>query len=70
MTTPQKLLAQIRAHLARTKESETAFGLAVMNDGHFVRRLSKRENLQMSTFDKVQNAIKPPKPKRKKYVQK
>jgi len=52
-TTAQLLLAEIEAHLARTGETATKFGLASVRDGHLVSRLRKGESVTLKTADKV-----------------
>lgn len=53
------LLTEIEGYLARASQAgapiaETAFGVAVLNDGNFIRRLrAKPQGITLRTVDKV-----------------
>jgi len=47
------LLSEIEAYRARTGVTETRFGRAVLNDGHFVRRLREGGNITLRTVERV-----------------
>ena len=51
--TVQNLLGEIDAFIIKTGTDRTNFGLAVINDGHFVTRLEQGRVPKLHTIDKV-----------------
>jgi len=51
--TVESLLADIDAFIAKTKTDPTNFGLDVINDGHFVKRLRHGRVPKLHTIDRV-----------------
>lgn len=51
--TAEILIAEVEAFLDRHEMSPTAFGLASVNDGHFVRDLREGKDIKLSTVDRV-----------------
>jgi hypothetical protein len=47
------LIAEVEAFLERHAMSATRFGLASVNDGHFVRELREGKDIKLSTAEKV-----------------
>lgn len=54
MSDRDTLLREIDAFLERTGMTETRFGRAALNDGHFLRRLRQGGNITLRTVERVQ----------------
>jgi hypothetical protein len=61
-----KLLAEIKAHLAKTGMAETTFGRKVVNDGKFIKRLEGGGQLFPATSQRVRDWMRANKPPRKR----
>jgi hypothetical protein len=55
--TVESLLSEIDAFIARTGTDQTNFGLDVINDGHFVKRLRHGRVPKLQTIDRVRGYI-------------
>jgi hypothetical protein len=53
MTDRDTLLREIDAFRERTGMTDTRFGRAALNDGHFVRRLREGGNITLRTVERV-----------------
>jgi TnpA family transposase len=53
MTDRDTLLREIDAFCEREGMSETRFGRAALNDGHFLRRLREGGNITLRTVERV-----------------
>lgn len=60
------LLREIEVFLDQHEMSATAFGLAALNDGHFVRDLRRGKDVRLSTAEKIRRFIVEHSPKRPK----
>lgn len=57
MGTQTDLLAEIESFLSTRKMRETTFGRHAVNDGKFVSRLRRGENMTLATIDRVRRHI-------------
>lgn len=57
MFTHASLVSEIEAFLAESQMTKTAFGLKALNDGTFVGRLKKGDNVTLKTVDRVRSYI-------------
>lgn len=57
MTDRDTLLREIDAFRERVGMSETRFGRAALNDGHFLRRLRQGGNITLRTVERVRAFI-------------
>jgi hypothetical protein len=55
--TRSKLINKIEKYLTSSGKSETAFGLAVINDGHLVRNIKAGRGISIDTADKITTFI-------------
>ena len=58
MSDRDTLLREIDAFRAKTGMTETRFGRAALNDGHFVRRLREGGNTTLRTVERVREFIR------------
>ncbi len=57
MSIQDSLLKEIEAFLADKHISETAFGIAAINDGKLIARLRAGANMTLRTLDKVREYL-------------
>lgn len=57
MTTRERLLADIAAHLARTGMSEATFSYAITGDRRLVRRLRAGASVTLTIIERIESAI-------------
>lgn len=63
MTLSDELLRDIRAFMAAHDMSPTAFGIAAVNDGHFVRDLEAGTDIRASRVDRVRQFMRDYRPR-------
>lgn len=57
MFTQASLVSEIDAFLTESQMTKTAFGLKALNDGTFVARLKRGDNVTLKTVDRVRAYI-------------